>query len=64
MLKLVKANDVQRDMTDLVEEDIEITDIQIGENDFYYVFTREAPSRYYSAPRVEVYMTIIFLESP
>lgn len=39
ILKLVKANDIQRDMTDLVEEDIEITDIQIGENDFYYVFT-------------------------
>ena len=39
ILKLVKANDLQRDMTDLVDEDIEITDIQIGENDFYYVFT-------------------------
>ncbi len=39
ILKLVKANDFQRDMTDLVEEDVEITDIEIGENDFYYVFT-------------------------
>lgn len=39
ILKLVKANDVQRDMTDLVEEDVEITDVEMGENDYYYVFT-------------------------
>ena len=39
VLKAVKANDTQRDLTDLVDEDIEIADVEVGENEYLYVFT-------------------------
>ncbi len=39
ILKLVKASELQRNMSDLLEEDVEITEVEIGENDYYYVFT-------------------------
>lgn len=39
VLKAVKANDIQKDLTDLVDEDIEIADVEIGENEYLYVFT-------------------------
>ena len=39
VLKAVKANEAQKDLTDLVDEDIEIADVEIGENEYLYVFT-------------------------
>ena len=39
VLKAVKASDVQRDMSDLLDEDIEIADVEIGETEYFYVFT-------------------------
>ena len=39
VLKAVKANDTQKDLTDLLDEDIEIADVEIGENEYLYVFT-------------------------
>ena len=39
VLKSVKANDTQKDLTDLVDEDIEIADVEVGENEYLYVFT-------------------------
>lgn len=39
VLKVVKATDVQKDMSDLVNEDIEIADVEVGENEYLYVFT-------------------------
>ncbi len=39
VLKAVKANDTQKDLTDLFEEDIEIADVEVGENEYLYVFT-------------------------
>lgn len=39
VLKAVKASDSQRNMTDLVDEDIEIADVEAGENEYLYVFT-------------------------
>ena len=39
VLKAVKANDTQKDLTDLLEEDIEIADVEVGENEYLYVFT-------------------------
>lgn len=39
VLKTVEASETQKDLTDLIEEDIEISDIQDGENRFFYVFT-------------------------
>lgn len=39
VLKAVKASNSQRDMSDLAEEDIEVADVDIYENDYYYVFT-------------------------
>lgn len=39
VLKAVKASDVQRSMSDLQEEDIEVMDVEIGENEYLYVFT-------------------------
>ena len=38
-LKSVKANDTQKDLTDLMDEDIEIADVEVGENEYLYVFT-------------------------
>ena len=39
VLKAVKASDSQRDMSDLVEEEIEVADVEVGENEYLYVFT-------------------------
>lgn len=39
VLKAVKANDTQKALTDLVDEDIEIADVEVGENEYLYVFT-------------------------
>ena len=39
VLKAVKASDTQKDLTDLLEEDIEIADVEVGENEYLYVFT-------------------------
>lgn len=39
VLKAVKANDIQKDLTDLLDEDIEIADVEVGENEYLYVFT-------------------------
>lgn len=39
VLKAVKASDPQRDMSDLVDEDIEVADVEVGENEYLYVFT-------------------------
>ena len=39
VLKAVKCSDLQKDLTDLVDEDIEIADVEIYENEYLYVFT-------------------------
>lgn len=39
VLKAVKASDIQRDMSDLMDEDIEVADVEIGEDEYLYVFT-------------------------
>ena len=39
VLKAVKASDIQRDMSDLQDEDIEVADVEAGEDEFLYVFT-------------------------
>ncbi len=39
VLKAVKASESQKDLSDLVDEDIEIADVEVGENEYLYVFT-------------------------
>lgn len=39
ILKAVKKSDAQKNMDDLLEEDIEVADVEDGENEFLYVFT-------------------------
>ncbi len=39
VLKAVAADEKQKDLTDLAEEDIEIADVEVGENEYLYVFT-------------------------
>ncbi|MGI2709413.1 MULTISPECIES: LlaJI family restriction endonuclease [Bacillus cereus group] len=39
VLKAVKATDSQKNMSDLLDEDIEVADVEIGENEYFYVFT-------------------------
>lgn len=39
VLKAVKASELQKDLTDLVETDIEIADVEVGENEYLYVFS-------------------------
>lgn len=39
VLKAVRASDHQRDMSDLLDEDIEVADVEAGEDEYYYVFT-------------------------
>lgn len=39
VLKAVKASDIQRDMSDLFDEDIEVADVEAGEDEYLYVFT-------------------------
>lgn len=39
VLKTVKSSDKQKNMDELLDEDIEISDVEIGENEYLYVFT-------------------------
>ena len=39
VLKAVKASAAQKDMSDLVEEDVEVADVEVGEDEYLYVFT-------------------------
>lgn len=39
VLKAVKASDIQREMSDLIDEDIEVADVEAGEDEYFYVFT-------------------------
>ena len=39
LLKTVKASDLQRDLSDLAEDDVEIVDVSEGGNDYLYIFT-------------------------
>lgn len=39
VLKAVKSSDIQRDMSDLMDEDIEVADVEVGEDEYLYVFT-------------------------
>lgn len=39
VVKAVRATDDQKDMSDLIDEDIEVADVGIEENDYLYVFT-------------------------
>ena len=39
VLKAVKASDLQRNMSDLLDEDIEVADVEVGEDEYMYVFT-------------------------
>lgn len=39
VLKAVKADDTQKNLNDLLDEDIEIADVEVGENEYLYVFT-------------------------
>ena len=39
ILKAVKASDLQRNMSDLLDEDIEVADVEVGEDEYMYVFT-------------------------
>ena len=39
VLKAVRASDPQQDMSDLYDEDIEVADVEVGEDEYYYVLT-------------------------
>lgn len=39
ILKVVKATDSQKQLSDLMEEDIELADVEVGSNELFYVFT-------------------------
>lgn len=39
VLKTVKSSDKQKNMDELLDEDIEISDVEVGENEYLYVFT-------------------------
>lgn len=39
VLKAVKTSDIQKNMSDLIDEDIEIADVEAGEDEYLYVFT-------------------------
>jgi len=39
VLKAVKASTEQKNMSDLIAEDIEVADVEVGENEYLYVFT-------------------------
>lgn len=39
VLKAVKASDIQRDLSDLQDEDVEVSGVEIGDNKYLYVFT-------------------------
>lgn len=39
VLKMVKATEIQKDLTDLTDEYVEIVDVEAGAENYYYVFT-------------------------
>lgn len=39
VLKAVKSSELQRDMSDLIDEDIEVADVEVGETEYLYVVT-------------------------
>lgn len=39
VLKAVKASEKQRDMSDLIDYDIEVADVELNDNEYFYVFT-------------------------
>lgn len=39
ILKAVKYSEQQKNLSDLVDDDIEIADVEVGENEYLYVFT-------------------------
>lgn len=39
VLKAVKKSELQKNMSELLEKDIEVADVEIGENEYLYVFT-------------------------
>ena len=39
VVKSVKAIDVQKDMTELLEEDVVVSDVEIESNEYFYIFT-------------------------
>lgn len=39
VLKAVKASDIQGGLSDLLDEDIEVADVEVGEDEYLYVFT-------------------------
>lgn len=39
VLKAVKDSAPQRDMSDLIDKDVEVADVEVGENEYLYVFT-------------------------
>lgn len=39
IIKAVRMGDVQRNLTDLLDEDVEIADVEAGENEYLYVLT-------------------------
>ena len=39
ILKTVKNSVIQRDMSDLLDEDVEVVDVKVGEDEYLYVFT-------------------------
>jgi len=39
VLKAVKKSETQKDMSELLDDDIEVADVEVGENEYLYVFT-------------------------
>lgn len=39
VLKAVKSSEAQKNMADLLDEDVEVADVEVGENEYLYVFT-------------------------
>ena len=39
VLKAVKASEKQKDMSDLIDYDIEVVDVELNDNEYFYVFT-------------------------
>ena len=39
VLKAVKASEKQKDMSDLIDYDIEVADVELNDNEHFYVFT-------------------------
>lgn len=39
VVKATKKDDMKKDLTDLLECDIEVADVEVGENEYFYVFT-------------------------